>query len=226
LSERRQIEAAAEAERKANKPLAVLRAAHTLQTEAQAEVDRLDPLVARARELVAEIEGRARAQEAEAKAARAAAAEALVEALVAGKALPPPVRPPDRSDLNDAAELATAGAALEKLETELTAARDLLQRRGHGVSRCAVAVLVDQAADLANGIIADQAALDQRRADLDSLATLLTNEGRRLNRQPPSLPPQITRALYSPDRQLTGAANPIAATDWRARYAALIEAPG
>ena len=77
-----------------------------------------------------------------------------------------------------------------------------------------------------NAILETTAALDQRRADLDELGKLLTNEAHRLNGHPPRLPPQISRALYPADRALVGTANAISATDWRRVYQALIEDPG
>jgi hypothetical protein len=223
-AEQRQAEAEAEAKRKASDPRAVLRQAHVLQAEAQAEADRIGPLVARAGELVAEIEDRARRQEAAAKAARAAAAEALIEALVAGEA--PPPEPGEAPPLvSPEAELRTAKTALARLESDLASANDRLARCKAGVSRCACNVLADQAADIANGVIADQARLDQRRRDLDALGQLLTAEGRRLNAQPLPLPPQISKALCPPDPVLTGADRGLALTDWGAAYRVLCEDP-
>jgi hypothetical protein len=71
--------------------------------------------------------------------------------------------------------------------------------------------MIAEAADMADEIVAEQEALHRRRGDLEALTRLLTNEGRKLNRMPPSLPPVISRALYPADRNL---ADP--ATDWAA----------
>jgi hypothetical protein len=106
------------------------------------------------------------------------------------------------------------------------AAADLLERRGHGVSRCAVDVLIGEAVDLADGIIAATADLARQRADLDALSQLLTVEGRRLNASAAPLPAVISRALYPADPVLTRADRGIVATDWRVRYAALREGWG
>ena len=178
-----------------------------------------------ARALVDDLVGRAQRQAAAATADDQAAAEALISALAAGQD-PPPVRSPN-SDLDTAeataAELRTARAALAKLEAESTVANDRLARCRAGVQRSALGVLADQGADLAAEIIADQAALDQRHGDLDQLGRLLTSEGRRLNGAPPALPAVITRALYP--AAYRPPARPLAASDWRAAYQALIEDP-
>jgi hypothetical protein len=226
-AERQAREAEAEAQRKAGNPLAVLAVSHTLQAEAQTEVDRLTPLVERARDLVEDLTRR----HAEARAAitdhHTVAAARLTEALAAGTAREAlPTAP--KTDSLEAAATATAGRlriasdALQQLTTEMAAAEDLLTRRRHGVSRCALAVLADQAADIADEILDDAAALNERRADLDGLAMLLTFENRRLNARPAVLPSQIARALHPADRVLTGTARPLAASDWRAALAALV----
>jgi len=62
--------------------------------------------------------------------------------------------------------------------------------------------MIDEAAGLADAIVEAEAALKHRRADLDNLATMLTNDGRRLNRVPPTMPPQVSAALYPADRTL------------------------
>jgi hypothetical protein len=85
-AERTEREAAAEAERKAADPRGVLKAAHELRAEAQAEVERLEPLVARARELVAEITGRHHQHETAIEEGDAAAASRLIEAIASGAA--------------------------------------------------------------------------------------------------------------------------------------------
>ena len=86
-------------------------------------------------------------------------------------------------------------------------------------------VMIDQACDLAAEINDEDEQLHRRRADLDSLSRLLTNEDRRLNKAPQHLPAVISRALYPADRQLTGADRDMPATDWAARYSELCEAP-
>jgi hypothetical protein len=223
-AERRQREDEDEAARRARgDPRAVLRAAIVLQAEAQAEVDRLTPLVLRARELVEGLTER----QSEARVAitdqQTVAAAKLTEALAAGvgrEALPTA----PQTDSLEAAAAALAGRlriaadALRHLEAEIAAADDLLTRRRHGVARCALNVLVDQAADLANEILDAAAELDERRASLDSLAMLLTAENRRLNARPLPLPAQVTRALHPS----VNIARPPAIADWQAAYVALI----
>jgi hypothetical protein len=94
------------------------------------------------------------------------------------------------------------------------------------VGRSAVNVLIDEAVELANRIIVEAEQLAQHRASLSSLGELLTAEGRRLNGLPPSLPAQISRALYPANRQLVGADREPALIDWRERHAELCEGPG
>jgi hypothetical protein len=195
--------------------------AHQLAAEAAAEVDRLAPLVERAKRLVHPKTGRS--HEADTHAKHEAAAEALIAAL--GTDAVPIAAPLDgASAREDAAVMRTGRLALDRLEAEHKAALDLAERRRAGVARCAVQVLVAEAASLADEIVGEAEALHGRRADLDNLATMLTNEGRRLNWVPPSLPPQISRALYPADRTLTGD-HDRAGTDWATRFRALCEAP-
>jgi hypothetical protein len=223
--QRREREEAAEAERKAHNPEAVLRAAHILRAEALAEVERLAPLVTRARQLVEDLERRQQEHAAVVVGAEEAAAARLIEALAAGSEAPP--APP--LDVVPAAalahELATAKGALAELERQATAAADRLARCTAGVSRCAIAVLIDRAAAAANAIVEAEAEWRRSRADLAALSSLLTAEGRRLNGAPPNLPAPISRALYPPDPVLTGADRRLELTDWRARYAELCAAP-
>ena len=215
----REREEAAEAERQARNPAAVLRAAHILRAAAQAEVERLDPLVARARQLVEDLEGRQQEHAAAVVGAEEAAAARLIEAPAAAPSAPaPPLAVVPAAVL--VAQLATAKAALVQLEAEATTAADRLARCRAGVSRCAIAVLVDTAAAAANAIVEAEAELRRRRADLDALARLLTGESRRLNGQPLPLPPQISRALYPPDPVPDRS---LELTDWHARYAELCE---
>jgi hypothetical protein len=143
----------------------VLRQAHILQAEAQAEVDRIAPLADRARSLVADLTQCHSEAEAAIAAGDRAAAEKLVEALAAGNGALPLA--PKSDSLETAAasvvgRLRIAREALTKLETEANAAGDRRERCRAGVARCACAVLTDQAAEIANEILADQARLDQQ----------------------------------------------------------------
>jgi hypothetical protein len=61
-----------------------------------------------------------------------------------------------------AAKLGVATVALAKLEADLAAARDRLERCGFAVARGAFAVMTDEATDLADEIIAGDAALAQQ----------------------------------------------------------------
>ena len=223
-AEQRQREDAAEAARRARPdPRGVLQQARQLQAEARAAVDRLVGPLARARDLVEDLTGRQTLAGAAITDQQTVAAAKLTEALAAGvgrEALPTA----PQTDSLEAAAAALAGRlriaadALRHLEAEITAADDLLTRRRHGVARCALNVLVDQAADLANEILDAAAELDERRASLDSLAMLLTAENRRLNARPLPLPAQVTRALHPS----VNIARPPAIADWEAAYVALI----
>jgi hypothetical protein len=73
----------------------------------------------------------------------------LVEALAAGEDPPSNASSTMYLDPGVAGELRTARAALAKLEAELKAANDRLDRCRAGVARCAVAVLTDRGAELA-----------------------------------------------------------------------------
>jgi hypothetical protein len=223
-AEQREREAEAEAVRRAAPdPRNTLRMAHRLHAETAAEAARLRPLVERARRMVTDLEGRQRQHAAEAETTSAAATSALIEALESGEPAPPPTLFHDEQE-KIAALLETATAALTRLESDMVKADDLLTRRQHGVSRCAVAVLVTEAADMADEIVRADEALTRRRADLDALARLLTSEGRRLNGPAtPALPGQISRALRPADPVLNGADRGEPATDWSARYRALCE---
>jgi hypothetical protein len=117
-----------------------------------------------------------------------------------------------------AAELRTARAPLAQLERDARAAADRLDRCRAGVSRCALDVLIDEAADMAGEILAAAAELETRRADLDALSMLLSAEHRRLNGFPARLPASISKALYPPDPQLAARTRAPSPLDWRARY--------
>jgi hypothetical protein len=101
-AQRREREAEA-ARRAGPDPRMVLRQTHQLHAEAQAEVDRIAPLVERARRLVDDLEGGQQQQDAAAEVARNAAAEALIAAITAGQDAP--LLPP----LDVSAAEATAG---------------------------------------------------------------------------------------------------------------------
>jgi hypothetical protein len=145
----------------------------------------------------------------EAKASIAAAVEAaatrLLEALSAGaerNALP--LSPKTDSFEGTAAaagnKLLVARAALAQLEGEAAAARDLLAQRGYGVARgAALEVMVDEAAQLADEITAADDALAQKRANLDSLAMMITGRSRRLIGAASALPVKKT----PPNRRAT-----------------------
>jgi hypothetical protein len=204
----------------------VLAAAHELAAEAQTEVARLKEPLDRTRQLVADLDDRVREHEEAALAARKEEAAELIAAL--GRDEPPP-------EIGESvsraavfaldAELDRARAALQQLEATMVKAVDLLERRRHGVSRCALNVMVDRAAGLGDAIIEADEALAGRRADLAALARLLTSETRRLNRVPPPMPASISRALSPVDPILHGTDRTHAATDWSTIYAALCEAP-
>jgi hypothetical protein len=137
-------------------------------------------LVDRARDLVAEIEGRMREQ------------AAVVEGRDGGG------READRRRSGGHGDLAAVAPKLFSFEQfDTTAVADLLTRRQHGVARAALNVLADQAADEANSILDAEGELDQRRADLDALARRLTAEGRRLTAATASVP-GATRARSIP----------------------------
>jgi hypothetical protein len=227
-AERRAREGAAEAARRtAPDPRGVLRAAIGMRAEAAAEVDRLAAPLARARQLVDNLERRQQEHAAAVVGADQAGAAALIEALAAGTAAAPPApadAAPNGANGAEALprELRIARLACDQLEAEDRAARDLLERRTHGVARCAVAVLLDRAARIAEGIVETADELARQRADLDALMRLVTAEGRRLHRVPPAPPGVISRALYPADRHLTGTARPLAATDWQSAYQALV----
>jgi len=55
--------------------------------------------------------------------------------------------------------------------------------------------LIDRAVDEANAIVAAEAELHRRRADLDALGRLLTAENRRLNASAAPLPAVISRTI-------------------------------
>jgi hypothetical protein len=192
-------------------PRAVLRSALGLRTEAAAEVDRLAAPLARGRQLVEDLERRQ--QEAVAADDDTAAAR-LIDALAAGTEAPPVVSGEPAIPEPPAAALRTARLALDRLEAEDRAARDLLERRTHGVGRCALRCLVHEAVELADRIIDQADQLARQRDDLYALSRLLIAENRRLNGTPAALPAPVNRALYS----LVKSAFVEGATDWRAVY--------
>jgi len=92
----------------------------------------------------------------------------------------------------------------------------------------ALVVMLDQAAGLADEIVAANTELARRRADLEALSQLLSNEARRLNG--PTSPP--LPALISQHEADTEAVETVlhgtsvlAPTDWAARFRELCEAP-
>ncbi len=234
-AERHAREVEAERQRKASNPRGVLRQAHHLRAEAQAEVDRLTPLVLRARELVADLSQRladARAAIAQQQTAAVARLTSALAAGAAGDALPTAGKADSLEAAASAvairlkiAEEAARQLGADKMVADKMAADNRLERTRAGVQRCAIGVLVDQAADEANEIIEADDALNQRRADLAGLAQLLTGETRRLDGRAPMLPAVISRALYPADRQLAGP-RPVTPHDWSSAYAALCEDPG
>jgi hypothetical protein len=223
-SELAEREQAAEDRRQAGDPRKVLAAAHELRAEAVAEVARIAPLAERAGAVVADLEERHSEQAAAVEAGDQAAADRLIAALAEGTDnLPLNTRTDAVQSQVEAtsARLGVARAARDRLEADLAAARDLLTQRTHGVARCALNVLIGEAAELATELIDIDAALARRRADLASLEQLISNESRRLNGVLPPLPRQVSRALYPADPQPTGRNRVPPATDWPARFAAL-----
>jgi hypothetical protein len=90
-------------------------------------------------------------------------------------------------------------------------------QREHGVARCAVNVLLDDAVAEAAAIVEDEQDLRWRRSNLAALAQLIGAENRRLHRSPPQVPGVLVRAgAYAADRRA-------ATVDWMAVYRALIE---
>ena len=217
-------EAEAERKRKAGPdPNAVLRDAHRLRAEAQAEVARLTPQLDTVRKVVFDLEARHSEQATAVQDADQAAVEKLIAAIATGNQSLP-LNPKNGAVQNQTAatgsRLRIATAARDRLMADLAKAQDRLTRTGFAVARCALAVLTDQAADEANTVIKIESELRRRRAGLDRLALLLTSENRRLNHSAP-LPPQISRALYPPDPVLHGTNRNLPVTNWAARYADL-----
>jgi hypothetical protein len=217
-------EAEAERKRKAGPdPNAVLREAHRLRAEAQAEVARLTPQLDTVRKVVFDLEARHSEQATAVQDADQAAVEKLIAAIATGNQSLP-LNPKNGAVQNQTAatgsRLRIATAARDRLMADLAKAQDRLTRTGFAVARCALAVLTDQAADEANTVIKIESELRRRRAGLDRLALLLTSENRRLNHSAP-LPPQISRALYPPDPVLHGTNRNLPVTNWAARYADL-----
>lgn len=231
VAEREERERQQEAERKARDPQKVLTAAHQMRAEAEAEVARLEPLARKASELVDDLVRRQREAGASITAGDQAATARLIEALAGGAgrgALPLN----GRTDAARAAAATTAEklqlatAAHDQLGMDLAAARDLLTRRGYAIARCAILVLVDEAADLADQILATDATTLQQRANLASLELLISAESRRLDGALPSLPAQVVRALTPVDQILHGRDWLPAAVAWRERFAELCAPPG
>jgi hypothetical protein len=163
-------------------------------SEAAAEVDRLLAPVERARQLVEDLERRVREHEAATTAGDKANTEALIAALRDGVEAPATNLSEERISEMLGPELTTARTALAQLEAETKTARDLFERRTHGVSRAALAALTDRAIDEAVAITEAENELHRRRADLDALSQLLTAEARHLNGQAAPLPAQPVAA--------------------------------
>jgi hypothetical protein len=159
------------------------------------QVSRLQMPLARARQLVENLERRQQEHAAAVAAGDQAAAARLVETFSAGTEAPPVADVIAPETL--AGELRTARLARARLVAADRAARDLLQRRTHGVARCAHGVLVAEAVELAEQVIGQAAELARRRADLAA-----------------AMPSPISRALYG----VVNAALADPEIDWRPRY--------
>jgi hypothetical protein len=94
----------------------------------------------------------------------------------------------------------------------MDAAIDMAVKRRHGVARIAVQVLLNDALKMAHAILADEAEIYQRKADLAALVRVVVNEDKRLNRAPTPIPSALHRAgAYTADPKHTTA-------DWLAAY--------
>jgi hypothetical protein len=217
-------EAAAEGQRKAQTPPRLaLRAAHERQGAAEAEVGRLEQSVARAREFRDGIGTRKSEIEKALAADENIRTSRLREALAIGEA-PQVIEGPDTAPLTQAErELNIAQTALNQLEAELAGARQTSQRCALAVRDAATALLIDQAADIADRILQDDLELISRRSDLANLARIITDQQRHLAVRH-AMPAQISRAITPADPVLTGQ-RPSETTNWANVFADLCRDP-
>jgi hypothetical protein len=223
-------EAAAEAERTAGPPKRkVLRQAHQLRAEAAAAVERLTEASTKAKAFAGNVTARKTGIEAAIVETEKAAADRLVAGFTGLAELETTDDDTKRNTLHASlrqvlAEHDVAEKAAARLAAELAQAQDRLTRCNAGVSRTAVACLVDIAADIANTIITADAELAQRRHDLSMLAQLITLQERRLDGRNSAMPAAVPRAIHGEDRQLIGR-RPQNGVDWAAVHRGLCEDP-
>jgi hypothetical protein len=196
-------------------PRPTLQAALRLQHEADDEIARVGAQLARAEELVIHLEEQVGVQQGAIAAGEASAVERLLNTLAAGSGTSPEPSLPavDANALAAAtASLRVAQEARDRLQRDRTAASNLAAQRRHGTARISVQVFRHDALEMAHAILVDQAALDQRKADLAALVRVVVSEDQRLNRAPSPVPSAFHQAgAYSADPKN-------ATVDWVSAY--------
>ena len=205
--QQKQRAAAAEAERRAGmpEPREVLREAHRMRAEAQAEADRLHssrasapaqhhwPRLFGARDAAKRASSRPSRPSDTRKAARR---RCRPEDHPAGSS---PVAGEKRVALADAEhQVEIASRAVDKLAGDLAAAQQRLEAAARAVTGAVCAVLLSEAERQAVEILREVEALDDKRRALDGLAVEISNRQRTGGPARPVWPPQIREALFAP----------------------------
>jgi hypothetical protein len=163
-------------------PRLTLFTAHAHQAERRAEVGRLVELVARAQQLVDDLNAQQRAAETAAAAATASAVEGLVEQLVAGELVASgEIRSVSRRDHSREAQLQLARLALERLKGDLAAARNALRTADYDLAKAGLQILVNLDAALETDIAAIEVRLQRRKECRFALGTQIAHQVRSLN---------------------------------------------
>lgn len=201
--QQKQRAAAAEAERRAGmpEPREVLREAHRMRAEAQAEADRLHTAVERARQHHSEAFEARDAAKRQLEVVEAEHTERLLDTLSAGGSpgRVEPVAGEKRVALADAEhQVEIASRAVDKLAGDLAAAQQRLEAATSAVTGAVCAVLLSEAERQAVEILREVEALDDKRRALDGLAVEISNRQRTGGPARPVWPPQIREALFAP----------------------------
>ena len=215
-AEQQQRAAAVQAERQAAlpPPRDVLREAHRARADALAEVESLQQAVDRALEHLAEVTATRDAAKRDLEAVEAADTAQLIAELATGTAgRVEPAAGEQRVALADAEhQVAVASRASDRLASDLATAQQQLEAAVRAVARAVEAVLLEVAQRQAEAILAAADALDTRRAALDALGIVVTQQQRsggagRITAWPPeicmALSPELRGAPRMPSKFAT-----------------------
>jgi hypothetical protein len=229
---RNQAIAQAEARAREPEPRQWLRDAHASRTAARVEAERLEGTSARARAHLDRVNAHHAGLTAEIEADEARSTEQLLEELasgMAGRSAPSSRMEGERrlALASAEAEKKTAERAIEQLTEQVEATRRRVVASSRAVQEAVAAVMIEAARREAESILADETALNSRRAALDAAGVEITDLQRQMGIRPGEKPwPSVIRDALLAERpaailpsRFAGAA-PEAAQRWSHRQGA------